>query len=74
MTVAFGLECLLEDEIAIGVEGNHDVLVPGACSDWKAASVIHVQPAEGVHRDEDLIGWDICGTWGGGRQCWRCQG
>jgi hypothetical protein len=28
MVVTFGLECLLEDEIAIGVEGDHDVLVP----------------------------------------------
>jgi hypothetical protein len=28
MAVTFGLECLLEDEIAISVEGNHDVLVP----------------------------------------------
>ncbi len=60
MAVALGLECLLEDEIAIGVEeGNHDVLVPSACSDWKAASVIHVQLAEGVHRNKDLIAWLI---------------
>jgi hypothetical protein len=28
MAVTFGLECLLEDEVAISVEGNHDVLVP----------------------------------------------
>jgi hypothetical protein len=28
MAVALGFECLLEDEIAIGVEGNHDILVP----------------------------------------------
>ncbi len=28
MAVALGLECLLENKIAIGVEGNHDVLVP----------------------------------------------
>jgi hypothetical protein len=27
VAVAFGLECLLENEIAISVEGNHDVLV-----------------------------------------------
>jgi hypothetical protein len=54
-----------------GVEGNHDVLVPQACSDWKAASVICVQPAEGVHRDEDLIGWHIHVTRGSGRECWR---
>jgi hypothetical protein len=54
--VTFGLERLLEDEIVIGVEGNHDVLVPRACPDRKAASVVCVQPAEGVHLDEDLIG------------------
>jgi hypothetical protein len=71
MGVAVGLECLLEDEIAISVEGNHNVLVPRACSDWKATSVIHVQLAGGVHHDKDLIGWHICGTWGSGRQCWR---
>jgi hypothetical protein len=51
MVVALGLECLLEDVIAIGVEGNHDVLDPQVCSDWKEASVIHVQPAGGVRRD-----------------------
>jgi hypothetical protein len=28
MAVPLGLECLLEDEIAIGVEGNHDILIP----------------------------------------------
>jgi hypothetical protein len=28
MVVALGLECLLEDEIALGMESNHDVLVP----------------------------------------------
>jgi hypothetical protein len=71
MAVTFGLECLLEDEIAIRVEGGHDVLVPRACPDRKEASVICVQPAEGVHRDEDLIGRHICGTRGSGGQCWR---
>jgi hypothetical protein len=33
MAVTFGLKCLLEDEIAISVEGVHDVLVPQACPD-----------------------------------------
>jgi hypothetical protein len=73
---------VLEDEITIGIEGNHDVLVPQASSvlvpqassDWEAASVIHVQPTERVHRDADLIGWHIHGIWGSGRQCLRCQG
>ena len=52
MAVTFGLEYLLEDEIAICMKGDHDILVPRACPDWKAASVIYVQPAEGVHHDE----------------------
>jgi hypothetical protein len=30
MAVTFGLERLLEDEIAISMEGNHDVLVSRA--------------------------------------------
>ncbi len=68
MADALGLVCLLEDEIAIGVEGNHDILVLQVCSDWKAAIVICVQLAEGVHLDVDLIGWLIHGTWGSGRQ------
>jgi hypothetical protein len=68
MAVTFGLERLLEDEIAICVEGDHDVLVPRACPDRKAACVVCVQPVEGVHLDEDLIGWHILGTRGSGGQ------
>ncbi len=70
MAVTVRLECLLEDEIAIGVEGDHDVLVSQACPDRKA-SVICVLPAEGVHRDEDLIGRNICEINCSGGQCWR---
>jgi hypothetical protein len=33
VAVALGFESLLEDEVAIGMEGNHDVLVAGLCSD-----------------------------------------
>ncbi len=33
VVVTLGLESLLEDEVAIGVESNHDILVAGACSD-----------------------------------------
>ncbi len=71
MAVTLGLECLLKDEIAIGAEGNHDILVPQACFDWKVASVIHVQLAGGLHCDKDLNGWHTRGAWGSGRQCWR---
>ncbi len=68
MTVTFGLECLLEDEIVISEEGDHDVLVPQVCPDRKAARVVCVQPAEGVHFDKDLIGQHILGTRGSGGQ------
>jgi hypothetical protein len=71
MAVTFGLERLLEDEIAISVESDHDVLIPQACPDREAASVVSVQPAEGVHFDEDLIGWHTVGTRGSGGQCCR---
>jgi hypothetical protein len=74
MAVTFGLERLLEDEIAISMEGDHDVLVPRACSNRKTASVMCVKPAEGVHFNEDLIGQHILGTRGSGGQCHRCQG
>jgi hypothetical protein len=47
MAVTFGPEHLLEDEIAISMEGNHDVLVPQVCFNRKTASVVCVQPAEG---------------------------
>ncbi len=33
VAVALGFESLLEDEVAVGVEGNHDILVARACSE-----------------------------------------
>ncbi len=71
MAVTFGLERLLEDEIAISMEDDHDALVPRVCPDRKAAHVVCVQPAEGVHFDEDLIGRHTLGTRGSGGQCCR---
>ncbi len=68
IAVTFGLERLLEDEIAISVEGKHDVLVLQACPDRKVARVVCVQPSERVHFDENLIGWHILGTRGSGGQ------
>ncbi len=35
VAVTLGLEGLLEDEVAVGVEGNRDILVAGASSDRK---------------------------------------
>ena len=74
MAVTFGLQRLLEDEIAISVEGNHDVLVPQVCSHREAVCVVCVQPAEEDHFNEDLIGRHILGTRGRGGQCRGCQG
>ncbi len=42
MAVALGLESLLEDEIAVGVEGNHDILVSQVCPDWEVDKVSYV--------------------------------
>jgi hypothetical protein len=46
----------LEDEIAISVEGNHDILVAKASSDGEAASVVGEELAERFYDDKDLIG------------------
>ncbi len=56
VAVALGFEGLLENEIALSVEGNHDVLVAGACLDGKAASVIGEELAERLCDVEHLVG------------------
>jgi hypothetical protein len=73
MAVTFGLERLLEDEIAISVEGDDDVLVPRACSNRKTASVMCVQPAEGVHFNGDLIGQHILRDGGNSHSAPACR-
>ncbi len=55
MVVAHGFEGLLEDEVAIGVKGNHDVLVAGAHSDGEAARVVGEELAEQFSDNEDLV-------------------
>ncbi len=67
MAVALGLESLLEDKIAISVEGNHVILISRVRPDWEVTSVICVELSEGVHLDKDLIGWFLHGTWERGR-------
>ena len=57
MAVVPGLESLLKDEIAVGVESNHHILVARVYLDQKATHVICVKPAEGVYFDENLMGW-----------------
>ncbi len=56
VVVALGFESLLENEVVVGVEGNHDVLVAGACSDRKAASVVGEKLAEWLCDDKHLVG------------------
>ncbi len=56
VAVALGLEGLLEDEVAVSMEGNHDILVAGASSDREAASVIGEELAERICYNKDLVG------------------
>ncbi len=56
VAVALGFEGLLENEVAISVEGNHDVLVAGACSDGEAAIVVGEELADWFCDDKDLVG------------------
>ncbi len=51
-----GLEGLLENEVAIGMVGDHHILVARARLDRETTCVVCVEPAEGVDLDEDLIG------------------
>ncbi len=56
VAVALGFEGLLENEVAVGMEGNHDILVAGACSDGEAASVLGEELAEWLRDNEHLVG------------------
>ncbi len=55
MLVAPGLEGLLEDEIAISVIGNHDVLVSRPGPDWETSCIIRLELADGGDMDVDLV-------------------
>ena len=46
MSIALGLEGLLEDEVAIGVKSNHHILVTRMSPDRKAACVISKKLAQ----------------------------
>ena len=46
----------MEDEVAFGVEGNHDILVARACSDWEVASGVGEELAEQFCNNKDLVG------------------
>ena len=56
LAVTLRFESLLEDEIAIGMEGNHDILVTGACSEGEAASVVGKELAEWFCDNRNLVG------------------
>ncbi len=57
VAVNLGLESLLEDEVAISMEGDHYILVAGASSDGEAAGVIGKELAERLCYDKNLVGW-----------------
>ncbi len=46
VAVTFGLEGLLEDEVAVGMEDNHDILVARASSDGEVASFVGKELAD----------------------------
>ncbi len=56
VAIALGFEGLLEDEVAIFMEGNHGVLVARACSDGEAARVVGEELAEWFCDNKDLVG------------------
>jgi hypothetical protein len=56
VAVALGFEGLLENEVAVGREGNHDILVARACSDGEVASVIGEELAEWFCDNKHLVG------------------
>ncbi len=56
VAITLGLKGLPEDEVYIGVEGNHDILVARASSDREAASVIGEELAEQFCYDKNLVG------------------
>jgi hypothetical protein len=57
VAIILGLEGLLEDEVAIGVEGNHYILVARAISDREAVGVVGEELAERLCCVENLFGW-----------------
>ena len=63
MLVTPGFEGLLEDEVPIGVVGNHDILVARTSFDGEPTRIIGVELADGKDTDEELIGrglWGVC--------------
>jgi hypothetical protein len=63
MSIALGLEGLLKDEVAMGVKGDHHILVTGTISDREATGVISKELAQWLCYDVDLVGGRINGRW-----------
>jgi hypothetical protein len=57
MLVAPSLEGFLEDEVAICMIGDHNILVAAPYLNWEPASVVSVQLAERMDLDKNFIGW-----------------
>jgi hypothetical protein len=66
-----GLEGLLEDEVAIGVIGNHHILVAGPGLDGETSDVICVELADGEDTDVDFVRQELR-FFGGNRWKKRC--
>jgi hypothetical protein len=59
MGVAPVFEGLLENEVAVCMIGDHDILIAGAGFDWESASVVRVEFADGIDVDVDFTGWRL---------------
>jgi hypothetical protein len=57
VAATLGLEGLLKNEFALGVEGNHYILVAGASADREAAGVVGKELAERLCYEKNLVGW-----------------
>ncbi len=65
------LDGLLEDEVAIGVIGNHHILVAGPGLDGETSGVVCVELADGDDTDVDFVGREL---WFFGGNRWKKQG
>ncbi len=73
VAVTLGLEGLLENEVAVGVEGDHYIMVAGTSSDREEAGVVSKELAERLCYNKNLVGWHCnkrrqnhCGAGDGG--------
>ncbi len=55
MGVTLGFEGLLQDQVAISMVRDHNVLVAGAGPDGESARVVHVEFARGHHIQVELV-------------------